>query len=160
MTDEDQVKASISPFDTVWLTIKGEAESEPIEGQVAVAWVIKNRVLHPGWMGTDYKSVCLHPAQFDCWWPDRGGADYERVMVAARLVLYVPMRKDDQVTRQMKAVATAVMAGDFLDNTGGSVQYLTEAEFKTNPPLWARNVPKALLIGSQVFLPSTGTSRV
>src|SRR5690606_28151479 len=34
---------------------------------VAVGAVIRERVLRPGWWGTDWQSVCLKPWQFSCW---------------------------------------------------------------------------------------------
>lgn len=50
------------------MTIFAEAWDEPIEGQRAVAWVIKNRADQ----GTKYggptiKGVCLEKDQLDCW---------------------------------------------------------------------------------------------
>lgn len=50
------------------MTIFSEAWGEDIEGQKAVAWVIKNRANQ----GTKYggptiKGVCLARGQFDCW---------------------------------------------------------------------------------------------
>lgn len=52
-----------------WLakTIYGEARGENIETMLAVAWVIRNRVNGPDWMGNDYRSVVLKPYQFSCW---------------------------------------------------------------------------------------------
>lgn len=46
------------------LCIYCEARGEPVEGQVAVAYVIKNRVEHPRWWGHDIHSVILTPYQF------------------------------------------------------------------------------------------------
>ena len=48
-------------------TIWGEARGEGRNGQVAVAWVIRNRAEHGGWYGNTIRSVCLHPFQFSCW---------------------------------------------------------------------------------------------
>jgi hypothetical protein len=56
------------------LTVHGEAAGEPYEGKVAVAWIIRRRVvidLHgdgkPDWWGEGYADVCLKPKQFSCW---------------------------------------------------------------------------------------------
>jgi len=48
------------------LTIFGEARGEPIDGQLAVASVIGNRVADGRW-GRSYTAVCLAPYQFSCW---------------------------------------------------------------------------------------------
>jgi N-acetylmuramoyl-L-alanine amidase len=49
---------------TVW----GEARGESQAGQIAVAWVIRNRQLyHPTWRGKTLAEVCLAPYQFSCW---------------------------------------------------------------------------------------------
>lgn len=50
----------------VQCTIYGEARGESLDGKAGVAWVIRNRVEHPGWWGDDYKSVCLKSKQFSC----------------------------------------------------------------------------------------------
>lgn len=47
-------------------TVYWEARGEPMAGKVAVAHVIKSRVLQPSWWGTDVASVCLKRANFAC----------------------------------------------------------------------------------------------
>jgi spore germination cell wall hydrolase CwlJ-like protein len=47
-------------------TIWGEARGEGAPGMLAVAWVIKNRVLDGRW-GKTAAAVCLAPLQFSCW---------------------------------------------------------------------------------------------
>lgn len=53
--------------DTVARTIAGEARGESFLDMVAVGAVIRERVLRPGWWGTDWISVCRKPYQFSCW---------------------------------------------------------------------------------------------
>ena len=50
-------------------TIYAEARGEPEEGQIWVAWVIKNRAnLNKSyWGGSSIKGICLAPGQFECW---------------------------------------------------------------------------------------------
>ena len=48
-------------------TIWGEARGESHNGQVAVAWVIRNRAERGGWWGNTIREVCLKDQQFSCW---------------------------------------------------------------------------------------------
>lgn len=47
-----------------WLTY-GEAEGEPIAGQLAVMHTVLNRIAKPRWWGNDVHSVILCPKQYD-----------------------------------------------------------------------------------------------
>ena len=44
--------------------VAGEARGEELDGQVAVAWVLRNRVGNPGWWGTTWQEVARQPFQF------------------------------------------------------------------------------------------------
>lgn len=46
--------------------IYGEAANEPIDGQIAVAWVVRHRVYQPRWWGRNWREVMLKPYQFSC----------------------------------------------------------------------------------------------
>ncbi len=50
-------------------TLYAEARGEPEEGQIWVAWVIKNRARmnRTYWGGSSIKDVCLFKNQFECW---------------------------------------------------------------------------------------------
>ena len=51
-------------------TLWGEARGEGFDGQIAVAWTIRNRVFDgkaKSWWGEGYAEVCLKPWQFSCW---------------------------------------------------------------------------------------------
>ena len=49
------------------LTIKAEAEGEPVLGKIAVGTVILDRVEHREWDGRTIHEVCLFPKQFSCY---------------------------------------------------------------------------------------------
>lgn len=57
-------------------TLWGECRGEPREGQIAVAWIIRNRAESPGWWSRQrdgipddtIEAVCLDRNQFSCWW--------------------------------------------------------------------------------------------
>lgn len=66
-------------IDTMALTVWGEARGETPKGQIAIAWVIKNRYLNPRWWsrqagdGIDddtIAAVCRDRYQFSCWNPN------------------------------------------------------------------------------------------
>ena len=110
-------------------TLWGEVRSEPIEGQVGVAWVIRNRAEMPAWWGGTISRVCLTKFQFSCWW------DMQR----SRLVA---LQQTDRLYEQLITVATAVLAGFFDDPTGGATHYL---RFDTNAPWEAGHTPTVRL---------------
>ncbi|XP_055340429.1 spore cortex-lytic enzyme-like [Paramacrobiotus metropolitanus] len=58
-------------YQTLLKTVYREAPGEPEEGQLAVAWVIKNRAdkNRAYWGGNSIAAVCRHPGQFECWNP-------------------------------------------------------------------------------------------
>lgn len=153
----------MSDFHALFLTLWGETRGEPIEGQIAVACVIRNRVLadigkdgKPDWWGEGYRGVCLAPRQFSCWAPEDGAENYATVMRLAHAVCgdyadRTTVDLNDPVMRQLKAIAENVMNGTLLDRSGGATQYLTKHLFSTAPPPWALNRP-VRTIGSQVFL--------
>ena len=61
------MKISDSDLNIMAKTIWGEARGEPYNGQVAVAWVIRNRAERGGWFGNTIREVCLKDQQFSCW---------------------------------------------------------------------------------------------
>lgn len=66
MTPED--------IDIAARTVWGEGRGERLDGKIAIAWVIKNRVemdIHndgkPDWWGEGIAAVCKKRGQFSCW---------------------------------------------------------------------------------------------
>jgi len=103
-------------------TLYGECRGEPIEGQIAVAWVIRNRAEHPRWWGKGVAGVCLHPYQFSCW--NRSDPQYGKL----------------KVTPELYQIALDVLRGKHPDPTGGADHYLmTNIVDRTK---WARENPK------------------
>lgn len=77
--------------------ITAEARGEPIEGQLAVAWVVLNRVAKPGWWGGNLREVLTKPWQF------------------------APPAKN--ATETALAVAALAVAGHTLDPVDGSTHF-------------------------------------
>ena len=162
MTD-DLVIAALNDFQALWLTIWAEARAELVEGQIAVACVIRNRVLadlgdddKPDWWGEGYRGVCLKPSQFSCWNP---GTDRNHlaVMRLARIEIGDYAERSalprDPVVEQVKWVAEGVVGDMVLDRTSGATHYLTRALFYSrNVPNWARGRQLLAAIGNHVFL--------
>ncbi len=140
---------SYRPIDLITLarTLWGEARGERREGQVAVAWVIRNRVENPGWwsrqQGDDIlddtvEAVCRDPAQFACWWDAQ--APKVRTRSAESLAPFFE-------------IARGVLDGATPDPTGGADHYHTIArpEYASIwPPNWAAEA-SGVTIGRHVF---------
>src|SRR5574343_888956 len=116
----DPTLAALTPEQLVLVTLYGEARGEPIEGQVAVANVIKNRLKRGDW-GTSLTAVLGSWAQFSCLWPSLGGKNYNAVLEAARGLLEgAPLSPS---LRQIEWVVEGVFGSKILDNTLGACHY-------------------------------------
>lgn len=137
------------PVDLVTLarTLWGEARGEPVEGQIAIAWVVKNRVNNPGWWSRQkgdgivddtIESVCLDPNQFSCWW------DSQAPKVRSRSI---------ESLGPFMVAAQAVLDGLEPDPTGGADHYHTIARpegVRVWPPKWAQG-KAGKTIGRHIF---------
>ncbi|MDY1047193.1 cell wall hydrolase [Pseudomonas coleopterorum] len=128
--------------DVVARTLWGEARGEGIRGQIAVAWVIRNRVQDAqprSWWGEGYIGVCRKPWQFSCWnlrdpnYPFVSGA---RPIPPAQLA-------------QALAVAEQVVAGQVADPTSGATHY--HATHLSPPPAWTKGATRTVVLGGHAF---------
>lgn len=136
-------------------TLWAEARSEPVQGIVAVANVIRNRVQadlgndgKPDWWGEGYSGVCLAPKQFSCWTPAGGQRNYDRLLGLMQLFAAgTPIT--DAAQRECIGIAHLVM-GDYLrDNTKGATHYHTAG--MTPRPSWTKGTVPAVQVGGHVF---------
>lgn len=129
-------------------TLWAEARSEPVQGIVAVANVIRNRAKKPGWWGEGYSGVCLAPKQFSCWTPEGGQRNYDRLLtVMQQFAAGTPIT--DPGLRECIGIAHLAM-GDYLrDNTKGSYHYHTAT--LSPRPKWAKGHTPVVQVGSHVF---------
>jgi N-acetylmuramoyl-L-alanine amidase len=127
-------------IDTLARTIYGEARGESFIGQVAVAWVVRNRSMDAtGRWGSSIKDVCLRPKQFRCW--NSNDPQYHTIRsVGMDSVAFV----------RALAVAALVILGDLADPTDGADHYCTLA---VHPP-WRAAMRVTTTIGHHVFLKS------
>ena len=128
-------------FATV-LTVYGEARGEEIDGQVAVASVIRNRVNN---RKKSYIEICFEPNQFSCW----NEHDPNRKILDIIRQEKIP---PDNVFIQIQYLVAGVMTGKIIDNTKGSEHYLERALFySTKRPSWARITKDQIQIRNHVF---------
>ena len=123
-------------------TLWAEARGEPYEGQVAVAWVIRNRAADKRWPRTIHQ-VCKQPWQFSCWngeiRADLQDANY-RAMLGA----------DVGVRGFLRAfhVAAGVLTGDLESPVpAGTCHYHADSV----SPSWAAGHTPCAAIGRHLF---------
>jgi len=143
----DEIKKQFNDSEVMFLTIVGEARSEPIEGQVAVANVILNRSRK---RGQSVKDVCLSPKQFSCWNED----DPNRALLIAIAHQMLKGSYEFPDYQQIQWVVDGIFSDKIRDNTRGRDHYMTTYLFNSDKrPSWAKT-PKAdpIRIGSHTFL--------
>lgn len=99
-------------LDATVRTIYGEARGEPIEGKIAVAWVIRNRADHGGWWGATPQDVCHKAFQFSCWNKNDPNS--------AKLLL---LSDEDPAYLAIRKIAQAVLDKTIPDPTHGATHY-------------------------------------
>ncbi len=136
----------LTDLEVLTLTIIGESRGEPIEGQVAVGCVIRNRVNS---RKKNYLEICLANKQFSCWNED----DPNRpVLIELAQILIGGDLLEGPVFSQCTYVAIGILENKIMDNTYGSVNYLTKDLFYSpNRPSWAKNINFITAKGKQVF---------
>lgn len=138
---------ALSEVDVVALTLWGEARGESLDGKAAVAWVIRNRAVR---REQTYKAVCLARAQFSCWWPSGGRANYQALSTLAAQI----RERTDPLLEECRWVAEGVMRGVLWDRTRGADHYMTTELYHESPPAWAREMPVSSVVGNHTFLSS------
>lgn len=142
----EEIRAGLIDVNVVALTLWGECRGEPLVGQLAVASVIQNRVMH-GHFGVGFKGVCFELNAFSCWW----GTDAN----SAQLYLLGAQLLNGQhpIPPQLRWIADGVVDEAIQsDVTNGALNYLTADLFHRDPPSWAKHPTSVVEIGKQVFL--------
>lgn len=142
----------LSDVDVLALTLYGEARGEPVEGRIAVACVIRNRVNadlgndgKPDWWGEGYAGVCLKPSQFSCW-NDR---DKNRPLLdtlAAKCAAGSPIL--DPGFQECRWIAAGVIDGLVLPRVGRATHYYADY---LQPPAWAAKATLVARVRSHLF---------
>jgi spore germination cell wall hydrolase CwlJ-like protein len=149
MTPRD-IADGLSELDVLALTLHHEAGGEPLEGQAAVGCVVRNRA-ERGIGGRTVRDVCLARAQFSCWQPTGGEANFARLRAHVRAI-----RDDRQRPRGMRRayeLAAALLGGTLQDVTNGADHYFAPAAMRPpgRVPVWARGLTPTAQIGGHVF---------
>ncbi len=135
-------------------TLYGEARSEPTDGILAVACVIRNRVKadlghdqKPDWWGEGYRGVCLKPAQFSCWTPAGGQGNFDKLAQLVADLKVGPVTDPRYV--ECAWIATGVIKDWVRDITNGSDSYHTVA--MQPRPSWAQNHTPVKQVARHLF---------
>lgn len=124
-------------FEVAARTLCQEVRGEPLDGQQAVAYVIKNRLASKRW-GDSLATVCLWPYQFSGW---RGPQD-PNFTYACRLA------DDDATLSHMRSVLQTALDSQ-TDPTQGATHYVNLAIVKT--PAWINGATHVGKFGHQDF---------
>ncbi|NQU02860.1 MAG: cell wall hydrolase [Syntrophaceae bacterium] len=123
-------------YDLLLACVLGEAEGEPLLGKLAVACVVRNRVINKRWPD-NYKDVLLQYKQFSCFLPQY-----------LRPEIFVKQRQDP-AWRECNFAAFGVYHDWIQDVTLGSNHYY--ATTLNNPPSWAEGKHPVLRMGGHIF---------
>lgn len=144
----NQLIENLSPIETLALTIIGEGRGEPIQGQVAIASVIRNRLNNKPYKYKSYKDVCLENEQFSCW--NLNDPNYSFLLDLAEKM--ITGQTIDVSLKQCLWVAQGIDSYSIVDNTKGALYYLTNKLLEKNAvPSWAFIRKNPQIIGNQTF---------
>ena len=153
MTDLEVV-ALLTPRQVVALTLYGEGRGEPIEGRIAIANVIRNRVkAQRAAYGFDYRAVCLKAWQFSCWLPQGGRDNYETVVRIARQWIAKEPPLGARMVNECAWIADGLLADAFLDTVRSATHYYNPDGMvpRGAEPKWAVGLMPVALVGSHRF---------
>ena len=119
--------ASVFDIEVAARTLCQEARGEPLDGQQAVAYVLKNRVASGRW-GHSLSSVCLWRAQFSGWYSPRGNPP----VLDPNFAYACGLPDSDPTLSHMKSVMQAAMDSP-TDMTKGAMFYYAVS---IPPPVW------------------------
>ena len=149
MEQMDKIIENLSDLEVYSLTVIGEARGEPIEGQVAVASNIKNRIHNNPSRYKSYKDVCLERLQYSCWNENDPNRAY---LLGLGSKMLLNQRDFDSYIRQCIYVTIGVDNGSIIDNTHGAIYYMTKKLFNSmDRPSWSKDAKNTVGKGNQIF---------
>jgi len=148
-----EIKEHLTDRQALALTVFGEARREPLVGQHAIAWVVRNRLLEPRRFGDSWKGVCLRRSQFSCWYEWGGAANYGAVMAAARHLGDGHTPAPGSALAKALQVADDVMGGRAPDPTRGANHYFAPVAMDPpgRVPAWAQGKEPTAVLGGHRF---------
>jgi spore germination cell wall hydrolase CwlJ-like protein len=130
--------------------IWGEARNQPVQGQIAVGAVVRNRILRSLLHAAEpasWKDVILKPWQFSCF--NEGHPNLPKVQRAGVALMTMNPPAD---LKQALWIADGIISGAAQDVTKGATHYLTRKLLMEKPPAWAKDQPILVTIADHVFL--------
>lgn len=143
----EELKKKLSDKQVLVLTLWGEARGEPVEGKIAVANVIRNRMRATG---KTAKEICLAPWQFSCW--NGGDRNGQEVAMAGTIMLLGGNIVPKAQLKECEWIADGILNDLVNDNSKGAKHYMTLDCFRLNKPQWAAQMQIVATIGHHVFL--------
>jgi hypothetical protein len=139
-----EILNSLTEAQVVGLTIWAESRSEPIEGQIAVGCVLRNRMRAArgkAW-GLGWKGVCLHPWQFSCW--NEGPDKNYKMVISEANNLATGFAAGPQLATDIH-IAEGIIKGVYIDPSNGASHYYAPKAMVPpgSVPIWV--TPKAIL---------------
>lgn len=131
---------SLSDLDVMTATVWGEARGEARVGQVAVAWVIRNRAENPRWWGRNIREVCLKSYQFSCWNPN--DPNYKKIIS--------PDLKKEFNYSLIREVCQEVLDADKLQDLSNNADHYCVTSI-IHLVKWAKGKTPVALIGHHSF---------
>jgi len=113
------------------LLIYGEARGEPVEGQIAVACVVRNRMTKSG---KPWHEVMLAPKQFSCF--NLGDPNRERLIEIA-VHKGIDPAAADKALLQCLWIARGIVDNYLIDNTDRANHFCAVHLYESKPPTWA-----------------------
>ena len=140
---------ALSDVDVLALTLWAESRSESLEGRVAVACVVRNRMRL---RKLTAKQVCLAPMQFACWQEIGGKANHAALAALVAGVTGRPKRVSDPILIECYWIAEGVLDGELRDIAKGADHYITTALLASDhKPGWVRAMTWVATVGSHAF---------
>lgn len=145
---------TLTATDVLALTLWAEARSDDVEGRIAVACCVRERVHtdigrdgKPDWWGEGYIGVCRAPKQFSCW---NAGTDANHLALMA-LVERV-MRGEvlaDPIVRECYWIADGIIRDVVRPRVGLATHY--HAQSMATYPGWTKGATLVAEVGSHLF---------
>jgi N-acetylmuramoyl-L-alanine amidase len=126
-----------SDLDIMARTIWGEARGEAREGRVAVAWVVRNRLLRPKRFGATIARICQQPYAFSCW--NHGDPNRSKML---------SLGETDTMFSECRQIALSVLNDEIADPTQAAQFYFNP---DTAAPKWATGHKPVAVIGHHAF---------
>jgi hypothetical protein len=143
LTEKSKKLLDPADLDLITRTVIGEASNQDIIGQLAVAHVIKNRLVS-GRYGRDARQVLFAPKQFEPW--------------STRRDELMGYRTDDPAYRRARMAVEAAFSGELDDPTGGATHFQNERVVRergnVNGLAWLEDMKRngsARVIGDHIF---------